>query len=189
MNPFLHLLTAAALLAATATTAAETANEPAAWGALRQGAVVVFRHANAPGGGDPPGMTVGDCASQRNLDEGGRDQARRIGERLRKEKVAVGAVWSSAWCRTLETAALLQAGTVRNQPAFDSFFADRSREPAQTAAARELLRGWRGPGALVVVTHQVNITALTGVLPASGEGVVLRRGSGGRLDVVGRVLP
>ena len=63
------------------------------------------------------------------------------------------------------------------------------REPAQTAAARSLLLGWRGPGTLVVVTHQVNITALTGVLPASGEGVVLRRGSGSRLDVVGRVLP
>ena len=189
MKPFLHLLTTAAILTATATTAADTHNEQAAWAALRQGGVVVFRHANAPGGGDPPGMTVGDCATQRNLDDSGRDQARRIGERLRKEKVAVGAVWSSAWCRTLDTAALLKAGNVRNEPAFDSFFADRSREPTQTAAARELLLVWRGPGALVVVTHQVNISALTGVQPASGEGVVLRRGSGSRLDVVGRVLP
>lgn len=159
-----------------------------AWSALRAGAIVVFRHANAPGGGDPPAMTLGDCSSQRNLDAVGREQARRIGERLRREEVAVGAVWTSQWCRTRETAELMGVAPVREVPAFNSFFADRNAEPAQTAAARELLLRWRGPGALVVSTHQVNISALTGVMPASGEGVVLRR-DGGRLELVGRVLP
>jgi hypothetical protein len=42
--------------------------------------IVLFRHAIAPGGGDPPGLRLGDCATQRNLDDTGRDQARRIGE-------------------------------------------------------------------------------------------------------------
>jgi hypothetical protein len=37
-----------------------------------------------------------------------------------------------------------------------------------------------------VVTHQVNITALTGIFPASGEGVVLRRGG---VEVAGRLPP
>jgi phosphohistidine phosphatase SixA len=159
-----------------------------AWGALRHGAILVLRHASAPGGGDPPGMTLGDCRTQRNLDAGGREQARRIGERLRQEKVAVGAVWSSQWCRTRETAELMKLGPVREMPAFNSFFGDRNAEPAQTAAARELLLVWRGPGALVVSSHQLNISALTGLPTASGEGVVLRR-DGGRLEVVGRVQP
>jgi hypothetical protein len=51
-----------------------------------------------------------------------------------------------------------------------------------------LLLGWRGPGSVVVVTHQVNITALTGVTPESGEGVVLRP-QGNELVLVGRVMP
>ena len=182
----LWVLLVGGVLAHAAATQAQSGQEP--WEALRNGAILVLRHASAPGGGDPPGMTLGDCHTQRNLDAGGREQARRIGERLRQEKVAVGAVWSSQWCRTRETAELMKLGPVREVPAFNSFFGDRNAEPAQTAAARELLLGWRGPGALVVSSHQLNISALTGLPTASGEGVVLRR-NGERLEVVGRVLP
>lgn len=149
---------------------------------------MVFRHADAPGGGDPPGLKLDDCSTQRNLSAEGRAQSRRIGERLRQERVAVGAVWASQWCRTRETAELLGSGPVRDAAAFNSFFGEREREGAQTAAARVSLLGWRGPGSLVVVTHQVNITALTGIFPAQGEGVVLRP-LAGKLEVVGRVLP
>lgn len=173
---------------AAAAAAVQEAGEDAEWSALRAGGIVVFRHANAPGIGDPAGMLLGDCATQRNLDAQGRAQARRIGERLRQQKVAVGAVWSSQWCRTRESAELVAAGPVREQPAFNSFFGDRSRVSAQTAAARDLLLAWRGPGALVVVTHQVNISALTGGATASGEGVVLRP-VGDQLVLVGRILP
>lgn len=173
---------------AQAAASAPAPSELAAWDALRDGAVVVFRHANAPGGGDPAGLKLGDCSTQRNLDAAGREQASRIGERLRQQRVAIGAVWASQWCRTRETAELLKGGAVRDATQFNSFFGDREREPAQTAAARQALLAWRGPGALVVVTHQVNITALTGVFPASGEGVVLRP-RGAQLDVVGRLPP
>ena len=166
----------------------DAVTEQAAWAALRNGAIVVFRHANAPGIGDPPGMRLDDCATQRNLDAQGREQARRIGERLRQHNVAVGAVWSSQWCRTRQTAELIESGPVREVPAFNSFFGDPARVPAQTAAARELLLAWRGPGALVVVTHQVNISAITGGATASGEGIVLRR-MGTQLEQVGRLLP
>lgn len=163
--------------------------EPSAgWDALRTGAIVVFRHAEAPGGGDPPGLKLDDCSTQRNLSAEGRAQAQRIGDRLRQERVAVGAVWASQWCRTRETAQLLHIGPARDAIAFNSFFAEREREAAQTAAARAALLGWRGPGSLVVVTHQVNITALTGVSPVSGEGVVLRHRAG-TLELVARVLP
>ena len=184
----LGLLALAGSALAQGPASAVAGDEAAAWAALRDGNIVIFRHANAPGGGDPSGLKLDDCSTQRNLDASGREQARRIGERLRQERVTVGAVWASQWCRTRETAELLQAGPVRDALSFNSFFADRSREAAQTAAAREALLAWRGPGALVVVTHQVNITALTGVFPASGEGVVLRR-SGAQLETIGRLLP
>lgn len=163
--------------------------DEAAWAALRQpGAVVLFRHAVAPGTGDPAGMRLGDCATQRNLDAAGRAQARRIGETFRARGIAVGAVLTSRWCRAADTAELAFPGAARPEPAFDSFFSDRSAEPARTAAARRILEGWAGPGALVVTTHQVNITALTGIVPRSGEGIVMRH-VGGRMEVVGRVMP
>jgi hypothetical protein len=168
--------------------ASASASEEAAWAALRESGIVLFRHASAPGGGDPPGMRLEDCATQRNLDAAGREQARRIGAALRDAGVEVGAVLASAWCRTMETAELAFPGRVVVESAFNSFFGAREEGPARTEAARAVLLAWRGPGALFVSTHQVNITALTGVFPASGEGVVLRR-EGEVLRVVGRVRP
>ncbi len=165
-------------------------DEDKVWTALQRGAIVVFRHAIAPGGGDPAGLVIGDCSTQRNLDTAGRQQAKAIGDRLRAKNVTVSAVWTSQWCRTRETAQLAfpTGPAIQDQSAFNSFFADASREPTQTAQARRQLLGWTGPSALVVVSHQVNITALTGVFPQSGEGVVLER-VGTRLNVVGRIQP
>lgn len=171
------LLAASARLPAAGTRA--TGEDTAPWSALRDGAVLLLRHAQAPGVGDPPQFRLGDCTTQRNLDERGRAQARRIGEALRRRAVAVGAVWASPWCRTRETAELLALGPVKDEPAFGSLFGDRrGAEAEQTARARALLEAWRGPGVLVVVTHQVNISALVGRGAVSGEGVVLARRDG-----------
>jgi phosphohistidine phosphatase SixA len=167
--------------------------DDAAWAALKKpGTIVLFRHALAPGGGDPPGFKAGDCSTQRNLSEEGKQQAQRIGQTLRDKGVKVQAVWHSQWCRTRDTAQLafpdLREPGLKPEPAFNSFFGDRSTEPEQTATARSLLLNWRGPGALVVVTHQVNITQLTDIFPQSGEGIVLAR-EGKQLRVVGRIMP
>lgn len=164
-------------------------HEPsAAWNALRAGGIVLFRHATAPGTGDPAGMRIGDCSTQRNLDDAGREEARRIGAAFRARAIAPALVLASRWCRCLETAELAFPGRVTSAPEFDSFFADRARSGPQTEAARVILANWKGPGALVVVTHQVNITALTGLHVASGEGVVLSVADG-RLEVRGRLSP
>jgi phosphohistidine phosphatase SixA len=160
--------------------------------ALKQGNIILFRHANAPGVGDPPNFQVNDCSTQRNLDEVGRTQAKRIGEYLQSNGVKVNRVFTSQWCRCKETAALafsnLTAEARQEDPAFNSFFNDRQDEPKQTESAKALLLTWKGPGTLVVVTHQVNITALTSIFPQSGEGIVLQK-QGNQLKVVGRITP
>jgi len=156
------------------------------WQALQSGGVVLMRHAFAPGLGDPPGFELGQCATQRNLSSGGRDQARRIGQAFRNRGVNVRRVLASQWCRTQETAELAFPGLVETHPAFNSFFQDAGSQDEQTRQAQALIRAWTGPGVMVVVTHQVNITALTGVVPSSGEGLVVRP-QGEPLPVLGRL--
>lgn len=158
------------------------------WDRVEPGTVVLFRHALAPGGGDPPNHTIDDCSTQRNLGDEGRMQARRIGAAFRSRRIVVGAVWTSQWCRTRDTADLAFPGRRMDQPAFNSFFNDTAVAGVQSGLARQLLASWRGPGVLVVVTHQVNITELTGVVPGSGEGVVIQLSDQG-LRVLGRVAP
>jgi len=172
---------------------ATPAQGEAAWKLLQQNApgyVVMMRHADAPGVGDPASFRLGDCSTQRNLGEGGRAQARRIGDAFRVRQVPVASVFSSQWCRCLETARLLNLGKVKPFPALNSFFADDRTEPQQTAAVRQLILQHRNqPGVLVLVSHQVNITALTGVVPRSGESVVLRAGANRTVQLVGRLEP
>jgi phosphohistidine phosphatase SixA len=163
----------------------------AAWNALEAGGTVaLLRHARAPGVGDPDGFRLGDCATQRNLSAEGRDQSRRIGSAFRERGIAVGRILSSRWCRARDTARLAFGDGTEPFPPLDSFFADREQRDRQTRAVRETVQDWSGEnGVLVLVTHQVNITALTGVFPAEGEIVVLRPRPGDGFDIVGRVTP
>lgn len=168
--------------------AGESSADETAWSALRDGGVLVLRHAQTdPGIGDPPGFRLDDCATQRNLSPTGRLQATAIGRVLAERRVAVARVESSLWCRCLDTARLaFPALKVLPTPSLNSFFDDRSTESEQTRAVRTLIAAWHGPGALVLVTHQVNISALAGRPVAVGEGVVLQRDGAG-LRVVGSV--
>lgn len=157
-----------------------------AWQALRDGGTVaILRHARAPGGGDPPGFRIEDCATQRNLSAEGREQARRTGERFRAEGVQVRRVLSSRWCRSLETARLA-FDAAEPFPPLDSLFGRPVGREGPTDAMREVIRDWRGQdGVLVLVTHQVNITELTGLRPAEGEVVVLKPSDRTGFDPVG----
>lgn len=156
--------------------------------ALRQpGAVALMRHATAPGTGDPSGFRLGDCSTQRNLSDEGRAEARAIGARLTAEGIGFSHVFTSEWCRTRETAELLALGPVTPLPAANSFFANRGRAAEQTEALRARLAALPEGSRAIVVTHQVNITALTGVFPRSGEIVVVVPDGEGGLAVTGRV--
>jgi broad specificity phosphatase PhoE len=158
------------------------------WRLLESGGhVVVLRHAaTEPGLGDPPEFRLGECSTQRNLSEPGREEARRLGDVFRARRIPVARVLSSRWCRCVETAQLA-FGRVEAWPPLDSFFADPARGPDQTAAIRRLVAERPRDGNLVLVTHQVNITALTGIVTAAGELVVLTPGADGTFTVRGRM--
>ena len=155
-------------------------------GLLARGeALAIMRHALAPGVGDPADFAIGDCGTQRNLDTRGRDQARRIGERLRAEGVSFDRVLTSQWCRCRETAELLDIGPVEEAPPFNSFFAGRGDAAVQTQAALALIASLAAPP--MIVSHQVNIRALTGQSTRSGEVLIARAGAD-RLEVLGSLL-
>jgi broad specificity phosphatase PhoE len=151
--------------------------------------VALIRHATAPGTGDPPNFRLGDCSTQRNLSDAGRRQAAEMGRKLREAGVLVTEVHSSRWCRALDTAKLaFPEVPVTPDPALDSFFDERGNRERQTDQARTLVASWRGrQGTLVLITHQVNITALTDLFPAEGEIIVLRPTVSATITVVGRV--
>lgn len=182
--------TAFAMIAAMVATSAH-ADEADLWKALAGGGhVALMRHATAPGVGDPPNIRLGDCSTQRNLSEAGRAEARALGDRFRKNGVAVGKVATSQWCRARDTATAMAIGPVVEDPRLNSFFADAAAGQAKAIAATKaaVAEAPREGPVTVFVTHQVNVTALTGVFPASGEVVVARPGEGG-LEVVGSIRP
>lgn len=142
---------------------------------LKEGGwAVLMRHATTvPGTGDPPGFRLDDCATQRNLSQAGRDEAAAAGQALRNRGVRFDEVRASRWCRGLDTARA-GFGEPLPWPPLDSFFDDRGTEAARSAAVRAEVQRLQPPRNLLLVTHQVNITALTGVYPAQGEMVAVR---------------
>lgn len=161
--------------------------------ALRAGGVaLLMRHATAPGTFDPENFRLDDCATQRNLSDAGRDEARRVGAHLKALGLAPGAVLTSQWCRCRETAQLA-FGAAREWPALNSFVRNREREPRQV---REVLariaRLKPGDKPLVLVTHQVVVTAVSGIYPQSGEVVVVapaRAGGKTGIRLIGSIKP
>ncbi|EHJ94320.1 histidine phosphatase family protein [Vreelandella boliviensis] len=159
----------------------------ATWHALQEGGLVILmRHSLAPGIGDPPGFERGHCETQRNLSAQGRVQAEATGRAFRERNIPIASVYSSRWCRSLDTAELMALGIVEPAPWLDSFFRGRGDQASITQTAQQQIAAWQGPGNLLLITHQVNITALVGSGVGSGEMIVVNP-AGGRLQVVGRL--
>ena len=163
------------------------ADEQDAWAALVNGShVALIRHGSAPPGyGDPPGFKFDDCATQRNMDERGRAQARAVGEAFRQHGVPVDKILSSPWCRCLETARLMALGPVESTMAV----AASDRSPDRLIALKQMVSAWRGPGTLVLVAHAMTVQPLVGILPEQAETVVLQPAPATELGlrVVGRI--
>ena len=183
-----RLLLAAALVAAFFLSPLPTAADARFARLSEPGIVAILRHAVAPGTGDPASFKLDDCTTQRNLDARGREQARKIGAAIRAAGATVDRVLTSQWCRCRDTARLLDLGPVEDLPALNSFFRNRDRAGPQTAELRQFLLGLPPGETVVLVTHQVNITALTGRVPASGEVFLLTIGHDGTISVVDEIL-
>jgi len=150
------------------------------------GHILMIRHAYAPGSGDPANFKIGDCATQRNLNNRGRNQARAIGEWLRSKGIKDAKVYSSQWCRCQETATLLGLGPVAELPALNSFYGmPQNREP-NIKTLRSFIANLPADGELIIfVTHFVTILEIAGEGASPGEGVVLKLKVGGAYDVLG----
>jgi broad specificity phosphatase PhoE len=173
--------------ASMAQSAAATPGE--LWAALaRGGHVAMIRHASAPGTGDPGNFRIGDCRTQRNLDDTGRNQARRTGDAFRANKVPVARIVSSEWCRCQETARLLALGNIETLRALNSLHGRPENEEVQRHALQALLRNVPVDGpSIVLVSHHATIGTFTGVYPQSGAIVVLKLTGAGNFDVSGSI--
>ena len=155
---------------------------------MRKGGVVLMiRHALAPGIGDPEDFKVDDCSTQRNLNDVGRDQARSIGEWLRSRGITRARVYSSQWCRCLDTARLLDIGPVTELPALNSFFErPQDREP-NLAALRDFISQNKDEQLIIMVTHQVTISGITDEWTDSGHGKLVKQGNNGQVELLGQL--
>ena len=164
-------------------------NEEALWNDLRKGGyVLLIRHADAPGTFDPPGFQLGVCSTQRNLSEEGRAQSRRLGELIRSKNVPINQVFSSEWCRCIDTATLaFGAATVKTWSAISSpRGGDEEQARSNVEAVRQRIAQASLKTNMVLVTHMFNIQDITGGGAAQGEIVVLRA-QDKQLRVVGRI--
>jgi phosphohistidine phosphatase SixA len=182
------LLVCFAGLITLATAGADSANADMIGRMKDGGHILMIRHALAPGTGDPANFRIGDCATQRNLDDRGRNQARSIGDWLRTQGIASARVYSSQWCRCLETARLLEMGLVTALPALNSFYElTQNREP-NLKALRKFIAEQPSNGSLIImVTHLVTISAIANEGVSSGEGVLLKLNEDAPYEIVGRL--
>lgn len=157
------------------------------WSELKAGGrVILMRHAiTTPGTGDPQGMRLDDCTTQRNLTDQGRQHARQIGDAFRARGVQVERVLSSPWCRCLETARLAFGKAEVWQP-LSNLFGRSENEGKQVSELRAFVAQARSANT-VLVTHGSTIAALTGISPDTGEMVVISPQGAGRLAVRGRL--
>lgn len=166
------------------------ADESGAWEALREGrAVLMLRHALAPGTGDPANFEVDDCSTQRNLNDTGREQARAWKPFLAEHGIDEARVFSSQWCRCLETAREMDVGPVEEMTSLNSFFRNRGDGQMQTEQTIAIVNELEPGPPVVLVSHQVNVTALTDVFPSSNEGVVIALPLSENPTVLARVSP
>ena len=171
---------------------AAPADDDSLWKKLRGGRhVLLLRHAATDSAlGDSPDMRIEDCATQRNLSAEGREQARRIGERIRGEKVPIANVFTSPWCRCRDTAMLAFGHAEEWEPLGSTFyFPEREAQYAEHVKQRIATYSRREVGGnVVMVTHNVNIASLTKLSVAPGEIVVVRPDGCCGLRTLGRLM-
>ena len=146
--------------------------------------IILLRHSTAPGFGDPENFELSDCQTQRNLSRNGINQAQIIGLFLKKNGYKKVIIYSSEWCRCKDTAKALNLGPYKTMHLLNSFFSNFAVEKEQTLALKKWIKNLPLSWPIILVTHQVNITALTGYVPAQGELVFVKRLENGEVTII-----
>ena len=146
------------------------------WSPAKEGKkIIMIRHALAPGRGDPKEFRLDDCKTQRNLNQTGISQSKKIGKLFKENNIKIDQVYSSQWCRCKDTAKYAFKN-YKEFSALNSTFQSPYDKNAkkQIKALRDYIEKWNGQGGnLVLVTHYVIITAITDVVPRSGEIIII----------------
>ena len=141
---------------------------------FQQGGKLIFiRHAYAPGSGDPSNFNLNDCSTQRNLNNLGRDQSKKIRKFFKENKIPIDLVISSEWCRCKETA-LIAFNQFETKTFLNSFYSEKfsKNKKTQMKNLKNYIKNWNGDKNLVMVTHFVVITEALNYAPGSGEIVI-----------------
>ena len=141
---------------------------------LKEGGKLIFiRHAYAPGGGDPDNFDVSNCASQRNLNEEGIEQSKRIGNFFLEKNITIDKILSSEWCRCKQTAKYAFKN-YETKSFLNSFFSQKfaDNKDKQIKELKEYIKKWNGKSNLIFVTHYVVILETLNISVSSGEIVV-----------------
>lgn len=181
----MHRLLAAILLLVLTSAAGAT---EAGWALLRDGGhVVLLRHANAPGTGDPANFDITKCATQRNLSDRGRQQAKRIGALFAARAAPVEKALASNYCRCAETARLAFGEALTELDSrLDFMPGDAEGNEEKALALIEFIRGYTDSANLVMVVNEDVAQRLVGVVPREAEALIVARG-GETLKVAGRI--
>jgi broad specificity phosphatase PhoE len=147
--------------------------------------ILLLRHSLAPGTGDPDNFNLSDCSTQRNLSKHGVQQAKKIGELFKENNIKKVNIDSSEWCRCQETAKEIALGNFKILSLLNSFFSNYTYGIQQTRKLENWIKKLPLKTPTLLVTHQVNITALTGYYPRQGEIVFAKRLKTGKLKIIG----
>tara|TARA_Y100000741_G_scaffold339615_1_gene300592 strand:+ start:390 stop:947 length:558 start_codon:yes stop_codon:yes gene_type:complete len=141
---------------------------------LKEGGKLIFiRHAYAPGSGDPENFNINDCSTQRNLNENGRIQSKKIGDFFKENQIEINKIYSSEWCRCKETA-FIAFETFETKNFLNSFFSLNftHNKKSQMTDFKKFLINWDKKTNLIFVTHYVVINEILGYPPSSGEIII-----------------
>ena len=141
---------------------------------LNKGGNLIFiRHAYAPGGGDPENFIISDCSTQRNLNEDGKNQSKRIGQFFIENDILIDKVLSSEWCRCKDTAQIAFTN-FETKNFLNSFFSAQfaSNKNQQIRDLKKYIKNWQSDKNLVLITHYVLISEILNYTSSSGEIII-----------------
>ncbi len=134
--------------------------------------IVFVRHALAPGYGDPINFDINDCETQRNLNIQGIKQSRNLGNYFKKQTIIFSDIFTSQWCRCIDTAKEMGLENWLAIPELNSFYQNRFKKSDIMEKLNYRLNSVKEEELLLMITHQVVISEVTKISPPSG-GIVI----------------